>query len=962
MKANGGVTAGYAERQKPRANSVRPVIRLSNRGVEVARKLAADGWSIPRIAGELHVGILVARRELKRNKIRTSLVHVYCPNKEYLATGADRANLYTLTEVGHAHVKELLSRDATVQEIAKELGVSDSCALRIIKTTGHTSNRVRKLRGLSTTATPAQKLEIIRLFLQGKTKAEISVVTTCNQVAILDVLEQAGIPRKRIGEAMRRLTEEDRKVIFDNLDGYVARITSAIDYLWDRGWSPTKRRLLEFGIPVSQHNFAVAAWRLRTRRTTAEIALGPKRVDTVAKLLPFLDPVFSKLPNTPATNPKLEPHDPYYSRYLGYVAQIADDRLRNVFGFLALIDATGRESFYSFYCHLRDFHKTLNRVGIEIGYDELFDQSVLEPFIADLMKGKHPGLVSQSSQETFLGIYRMYANKQLDYLQGHAPLWRERLAKYTLLNTRNMPMLFRVRWNKDQMAAQRARRKADTSLVHEKYYEIRFITQLRLNSVRRLYKAAVSAARSYDYQRLEPLKFSYEEHAVDERGRTVGQRVTCELWDYRLVAQRTGEQPGEDLKKHGLLLRLVSIEALNESGTTIEPWWKELVSAGLTSVADNRRRRTNFNIKWGYPPSTGWEFPVAVAKTGRSVVQIVRLQREHFTFVDYQRLYFATLTGALVVQVGTKTGMRVGEMQQMAASRDCLLEIRDLPGRKDPAYAVQVIPKGRQKKELKYIDSKIWDGLVELAKFITSTEEVRQVPIVKCEAVKTGLAPGRYFFQFRGGALNAGEINQCLRFVLHGLLNSPETGKHLRASVHMFRHAFAAELREQGVSLEIIAKLLSHTRLEPTEYYSEPPLHRVRDAAERIFVDRIVLSTKRLRNPDEIKQMLSEAQETVGALTEVTGGTCMVGSMCPAKFVCVGCAGNAPNPKKRPQVEEKKKWAAWQLDYAQREGLAAEGRQAKQIIDDCDLMLEEMRLIEIADGDAHSPPEGIDIA
>jgi hypothetical protein len=70
-----------------------------------------------------------------------------------------------------------------------------------------------------------------------------------------------------------------------------------------------------------------------------------------------------------------------------------------------------------------------------------------------------------------------------------------------------------------------------------------------------------------------------------------------------------------------------------------------------------------------------------------------------------------------------------------------------------------------------------------------------------------------------------------------------------------------------------------------------------------IFVDRIGVGAEALRSPDEIGQMLKDAEGKLGALTEVFGGTCVVGNMCPAKFACVGCAGNAPDPAKRYQIQ-----------------------------------------------------------
>ena len=112
-----------------------------------------------------------------------------------------------------------------------------------------------------------------------------------------------------------------------------------------------------------------------------------------------------------------------------------------------------------------------------------------------------------------------------------------------------------------------------------------------------------------------------------------------------------------------------------------------------------------------------------------------------------------------------------------------------------------------------------------------------------------------------------------------------------------------------------------------------------------IFVDRIDVGAEALRSPDEIGRMLKDAEGKLGALTEVFGGTCVIGNMCPAKFACVGCAGNAPDPAKRYQIVQKLAWAEEQVGYAIRQQLPGEETKLKQLIADCKLVMEEMDLI-----------------
>ena len=182
------------------------------------------------------------------------------------------------------------------------------------------------------------------------------------------------------------------------------------------------------------------------------------------------------------------------------------------------------------------------------------------------------------------------------------------------------------------------------------------------------------------------------------------------------------------------------------------------------------------------------------------------------------------------------------------------------------------------------------------------------------------------------------------------MIDSGGVGVHLTS--HVLRHGFATEMASLKVPVEVIAQILHQRHVEVTRYYSRPTKQQVMQAAELLFVDRIDMAAEALRSPDEIAQMLRKAEGQIGALTEVLGGTCVVSNMCPAKFACVGCSGNAPDPERRYQIEKKRSWALQQISWANREGLPAEERQMKQLVQDCDLMLEEMGLIERARSDS----------
>ena len=167
----------------------------------------------------------------------------------------------------------------------------------------------------------------------------------------------------------------------------------------------------------------------------------------------------------------------------------------------------------------------------------------------------------------------------------------------------------------------------------------------------------------------------------------------------------------------------------------------------------------------------------------------------------------------------------------------------------------------------------------------------------------------------------------------------------MHLTTHLLRHSFATEMASLKVPVDVIAKILHQRNLDVTRYYSRPTSRQVMDAAELMFVDRIDVAAEARRSPEEIGRMLKDAEGQVGALTEVIGGTCVIGNLCPAKFACIGCSGNAPDPDRRYQIEAKRAWATQQSEWARQQGLFTELRQMKQIQSDCDLILEEMDLI-----------------
>lgn len=133
---------------------------------------------------------------------------------------------------------------------------------------------------------------------------------------------------------------------------------------------------------------------------------------------------------------------------------------------------------------------------------------------------------------------------------------------------------------------------------------------------------------------------------------------------------------------------------------------------------------------------------------------------------------------------------------------------------------------------------------------------------------------------------------------------------------------------------------------------SQPTPAALIELQKQIFENRIDLSRVHIRSSAAIKNQIEAAKDTVGALIPIIGGTCTISNQCPAKYACMGCAGHAPDPAKRPQVIELKAAYKKIILMADKHKLPAEKRKALDILTNCDDVLAEMDLIEASDNAA----------
>ena len=453
----------------------------------------------------------------------------------------------------------------------------------------------------------------------------------------------------------------------------------------------------------------------------------------------------------------------------------------------------------------------------------------------------------------------------------------------------------------------RGRRKAATAAVHEKFYLFRNIAERRLNQLVRLRQAFRDACDRVrgDPGVVFPVPFSYSEEAVTPAGsaRTVTHRFR--LWNGQALHRAHApiapkryydfrvERHGPEIAPGLLFLTYEGASAERETAAQAELWFADLLRAGgMTYDPD-----PELFAAQGYDGAAAVKPPARPDWPMTTGIWLKRVAADlGLLFLPVEMLLGTGLIGHAGLQIMTKTGARVGEVLQIRLTREHLTRA-ELPGGKE-AIAFRAIPKGREAEEPFYIDAHCLKALHGWFSFLREHEGGASV-VPTFHALRLKCKPAPYLFQFRGRHFDPNNVNACIRILLHGVEVATAEGEIVRLSAHLLRHGFATELRGLGVPIDVIALLLKQRDVEVTRYYSQPTPAQLFAVQERIFIDRLDLTRTHIRTPGEIRRQVEEAHGKVGALIRVLGGTCTVANWCPAKFACVGCGGNAPDPARR---------------------------------------------------------------
>ncbi len=550
---------------------------------------------------------------------------------------------------------------------------------------------------------------------------------------------------------------------------------------------------------------------------------------------------------------------------------------------------------------------------------------------------------------------------------------------------------------KEIVQQQQAHRKAETEAVVPHFATLRAEAHYRYNRILRLRQAYQQAVAQVLPDRSNlPLEFSYDE------GNPSLERLHFLLWDRRSFILAPEHEPyyvegTRKLAERGqlqfaderneLFLEFVRAERLDGETMPEGFWFADLLKLGvLGSKAcggseQEIAEKQAWLRQWGYGEGSAenrtspfaTEIPGLLAWpkgstnggegcTGRFVGQARR--RTGKVFIPVESLYAAATFALLALDLLTTTGMRSTELAQVSVSPECLIRLVDdpPPGAKDRSprirYVLRLLPKGERTEERhNYGIGKESVRLIEkTAQMLCEHYRLRPgeaLPRVvfnrqhhRSHRFQSALP---YIFQYNRTHLTHSAMNACIRFLLHGMVFQTSTGTPVVIKPHLLRHAFATyAVNIEGLPLDLVAKWLQQKNLEVTGYYSEMPEYmQVEQHASFVarMATQINIREAILRSPEEIAKQAEAARRRVGMLVPVAGGECTLDVYCPNQFDCMHCPAKAPDPEKRYQVEEKRRWAEERLVYYEREGLVLETEKMRQLIRACDLEIKEMEQI-----------------
>lgn len=730
------------------------------------------------------------------------------------------------------------------------------------------------------------------------------------------------------------------KNFFSNITRYenirARRLRLAIEYVKREYGCVSYTEVVRFtGTATSQVNKAIKIWEAETGEIV--VKLKAWRKVTLEMLLAVISPELKFIPLTfmdPDAGKEL-----FADRHIRAIFHIPQPHLRSVAFFILSFSDTNRANDINFF-------KTLSNALLQTRIPDITSM-VADKFFNDYFMGSIAPDDSKAKRVTMVQSYFRLLKCEETYFRSLSPEQRVQFEKFRLPAIKDTYFWTHADPQSSIREETKSRRKQKTDVIHDKFYVLRNISERRSLQMERLNLAYAAVIEQHKVGEIElPYHFSVADESINEYGKIIEVQQKFSLWDLKSLV-KVHSRVNPDYYKNATLAQQNVFNGANEyflhydGGTTSSAislnYWFIQEDFGVARRLPKLFEGIPGGYDWGLA-TRSWHCHVHSDLSTR--------------FMPIETLRRALLIGNAAIQIMTKTGARMNEFLQVRLTAEKLCRV-SLGGGKD-TIAFWAIPKGRKEEEPYYIDEKCMQALHSWWSY--AREKGNSFDIVPpTRALDAKLEPANYLWQASNRHLSHSDINVCIRFLWADVQFVTSEGDAFDVTSHLLRHSFATELRALDTPLDVLGMLMKQRDVKVTDYYSKPPPTILADMQRRIFESRIDLTKSHMRTAGEMRRQIDEAKEKVGALIPIVGGTCTVANECPAKYACMGCAGNVPDPLKRVQVIDLKSAYQAVAMFARKSGLPAEIRKAEQVINSCDEIMLEMDLIEATEKSALSP-------
>lgn len=351
------------------------------------------------------------------------------------------------------------------------------------------------------------------------------------------------------------------------------------------------------------------------------------------------------------------------------------------------------------------------------------------------------------------------------------------------------------------------------------------------------------------------------------------------------------------------------------------------------------------------------------------------------TLLEPESFYLGALYASALATLVLTNGSRLSELLQVSAQRFETLVVDELKnqrptGRKIGILVQNLLPKGgTQESERQFflISDLAARHLREIGELLEATHN-GTIPVVNPSTTpkEEDLYPEPYFFQWassadgRAGVLTGADVSYLLRFLFHGLTLTTRTGTPIQVAAHLLRHVLASHARQvQNVPAEAVAYLLHHRVLldgegatrsltisEATAYYSSKTMEQL--LALLFEAQSMLLSSSNhsyLQVPPprtlaEMDEALRQIFEQWGTIGPTVLGYCGAG-LCIRpnnRALCLDCPHLVPHYSNLPKAKTWRKLYVLQAQLHDEHGHHVDARQARQMIQHLDDIINLMQI------------------